>query len=257
MTSLSQHLHSGARAFATWVAIGNTYSAEMLGKAGYDCVVPDTQHGGVTWDNLGNIIQALDIHRVPSLVRVGGVDPVQIMRALDLGAAGVIVPMVSTADEAKTAVQATRYPPAGIRSFGQVRNYYGGDPIRQQPLCFVMIETAEGMQNLDAVAAVDGVDGLFVGPVDLGLGLGLGAIIDLNDEVFAAIATIVETCRKHGKISASASFNAAYTRALLELDVQLIVQGSDLGFIRRGMTEAVAHFKGLLEEFPQGSGDHE
>ncbi len=248
MPTLTSHLQSGNPAFATWLAIPDSISAEMIGSGGYDCVVIDTQHGGPTWDNLCILIQAMDLNRTPSLVRVGGVDQVQIMRALDLGAAGVVVPMVSTAEQARHAVQAMHYPPRGLRSFGKVRNYYGNEGEQAEPLCFVMIETAEGMENLDAIAAIDGVDGLFVGPVDLGLGLGLGPVLGMHDEVLAAIGKISETCKKHGKISASASLGQDYSRALLDLGVQLVVQGSDLGFIRRSMAADIAAFKAMVAE---------
>lgn len=247
MGTLNDTLAGGEKAFATWVAIGNSYTVEVIGAAGYDCLVLDTQHGAVTWDQLGGLIQAVDLNGVPSLVRVGGCDPVQIMRALDLGAAGVIVPMVSTVEQAETAAGAVRYPPDGFRSFGRVRNYYGATEAGAAPLCFAMIETAEGMANLEAIAAVDGVDGLFVGPVDLGLALGLGAVLDLNDEVFEAIGLIVAACAKTGKVCASASLGQAYTSRLLELGVQLVVQGSDLGHIRRGAREDVQYFQRLRD----------
>ncbi len=253
MSNLSSLLQSGSPAFATWLAIANNISAELVGGAGYDCVVIDTQHGDPTWASLGGLIQAMDLNRTPSLVRVGGVDQVQIMRALDLGAAGVVVPMVSTVAQAEHAVEAMHYPPRGLRSFGKVRNYYGKEAAQADPLCFAMIETAEGMQNLEAIAAVEGVDGLFVGPVDLGLGLGLGPVLEMHDEVLAAIGRIAAACEKHGKISASASLGQDYSRALLELGVQLVVQGSDLGFIRRGMAADIGAFRALVAESADGN----
>ncbi len=121
MHRLAAKLQSNTPAFATWVAIANSISAETVGAAGYDCVVLDTQHGGPTWDSLCALVQAMDLGQTPSLVRVGGVDQEQIMRALDLGAAGVVVPMVSTPEQAQLAAQAMRYPPRGVRSFGRVR----------------------------------------------------------------------------------------------------------------------------------------
>jgi 4-hydroxy-2-oxoheptanedioate aldolase len=234
MDRLREALSAGPSAFASWVGIGDTLSAEMIGRAGYDCVILDTQHGGVTWDNLCRLMQAMDLSGTPSLVRVGGIDQVQIMRALDLGAVGVIVPTVSTEAEARAAADSTRYPPQGVRSFGPVRNHYSVQPTATEPLCFVMIETAEALDNLDAIAAVPNVDGLFVGPVDLALSLGLGPVLQPHDEIFAAIDKIVQVCRRHKKISGSASLGLPYARALLERGVQLIAQGSDLGFIRRG-----------------------
>ncbi|WP_317930790.1 HpcH/HpaI aldolase family protein [Halioxenophilus sp. WMMB6] len=245
MDSLIDRYRGGARLFATWLSIGSTYTAETLSGCGYDCLVLDTQHGAITWDQLGAVIQAVDLNKVPSLVRVGWIDHIQIMRALDLGAAGVIVPMVSTAEEARRAVAACRYPPGGVRSFGRVRNYYGKDQRQHEPLCLVMIETEEGLRNVADIAAIEGVDGLFIGPVDLGLALGLGVVLDENKTLFSAISTVVQACQENAKICASASFSGSYSKALLQLGVNFIVQGSDVGFIRTGATEMVRHFREL------------
>jgi 4-hydroxy-2-oxoheptanedioate aldolase len=231
---LRQTLNAGLPTFAAWVSIGDSFSTELLGGSGYDALILDAQHGGITGENLGRLLQALDLNHAPGLVRVNSTDQALIMRALDLGAAGVIVPMVSTAAQARDAAQAVRYPPQGLRSFGMVRNYYGAPATSQQPLCFVMIETAEALSNLDAVAAVPGVDGLFVGPVDLALSMGIGPVLEMRDEVMAGIEQVVAACQRHKKISGSASLGLPYARALLDRGVQFIAQGSDLGFLRRG-----------------------
>jgi 4-hydroxy-2-oxoheptanedioate aldolase len=231
---LRKTLNAGLPAFAAWVSIGDSFSAEALGGAGYDSLILDAQHGGITWDNLGRMLQAMDLSRTPGLVRVPSIEPAGIMRALDLGAAGVIVPMVSNEAQARLAAQAVRYPPHGMRSFGMVRNYYGTPATTHEPLCWVMIETAEAMDNLDAIAAVPGVDGLFIGPVDLALSLGLGPVLELQDPVVAAIERVVSACRRHGKFSGSASMGLPYARALIDRGVRFIAQGSDLGFLRRG-----------------------
>jgi 4-hydroxy-2-oxoheptanedioate aldolase len=231
---MRQTLNAGLPAFAAWISIGNSFSAEVLGAAGYDALILDAQHGGITWDNMGRMLQALDLSRTPGMVRVPSTDQAGIMRALDLGAAGVIVPMVSNEAQAQVAAQAVRYPPHGLRSFGMVRNYYGVQATGFQPLCFAMIETAEAMTNLDTIASVPGIDGLFVGPVDLALSLGLGPALEMRDEVLARIEQVVAACRRHNRVSGSASLGLPYARALIDRGVQFIAQGSDLGFIRRG-----------------------
>jgi 4-hydroxy-2-oxoheptanedioate aldolase len=231
---MRRNLSAGLPTFAAWMSIGDSFCAEVLGRAGYDCVVLDAQHGGITWESMGRLVQALDLNQTPGIVRVPSTDQAGIMRALDLGAAGVIVPMVSNEAQAQTAAEATRYPPQGLRSFGMVRNHYGVQTNSFQPLCLVMIETAEAMSNLDAIAAVPGVDGLFVGPVDLALSLGLGPILDMRDEVLGSIESVVSICRLHKKICGSASLGLPYARALLDRGVQLVAQGSDIGFVRRG-----------------------
>jgi 4-hydroxy-2-oxoheptanedioate aldolase len=246
---MRQMLDAGLPTFVAWVSIGDTFSAEVMGGAGYDGLILDAQHGGITWDNMGRTVQALDLNRTPALIRVPATDQAQIMRALDLGAAGVIVPMVSNEAQARVAAQATRYPPHGLRSFGMVRNYYGVQAASVQPLCFVMIETAEAMANLEAIAAVPGVDGLFVGPVDLALSLGLGPALEMRDEVLAGIEQVVGACRRHKKISGSASLGLPYARALLDRGVQFIAQGSDLGFLRRGAANELEKLQAWRDEY--------
>jgi len=177
----------------------------------------------------------------------------QIMRAMDLGALGVIVPMVSTGEQARIAAQATRYPPHGNRSFGPVRNYYGapgGAP--QEPLCMVMIETAEAIDNLDAIAATPGVDGLFVGPVDLALALGLGAALAMPQQVIDAIGRVVEVCRKHGKISGCATLGMPNAKAMMDSGVQFLTLGSEVGLIRRGGAADLAQIGEWLKDGPAG-----
>jgi 4-hydroxy-2-oxoheptanedioate aldolase len=234
--------------FAAWLSIGDSFSAESIGTAGYDALILDAQHGGITAENMGRILQALDLSGTPGIVRVPSTDQAGIMRALDLGAAGVIVPMVSNERQARVAAEAMRYPPDGLRSFGLVRHYYGPQSGNNRSLCFVMIETAEALTNLDAIASVPGVDGLFIGPVDLALSLGLGAALEMRDEVLAGIAQVASACRRHGKISGSASLGLPYARTLIDQGVQFIAQGSDLGFIRRGAATELEKLHAFRDE---------
>ncbi|EHJ60691.1 HpcH/HpaI aldolase family protein [Novosphingobium pentaromativorans] len=232
-----------------WVALGNSISVEVVGKAGYDWVILDTQHGGITWDNLAGALQALELGETGGFVRVGWTDARLIMRALDLGAAGVIVPMVSTAEQAKIAAQAVRYPPAGNRSYGPVRNYYaGGGRDAEDPLCFVMIETAEGLQNVDAIAATPGVDGLFVGSMDLALALGLGLSTTMEEPVFKAIDEVVAACERHGKIPGCGTLGLPNAKELMGRGVRFLAAGSDVGHLRRGAAADVATFRQWVEK---------
>ena len=244
MDKVREAVAAGRPTFGSWVTLADPVAAELMGKAGYDWVILDTQHGGIGWDRLLPVLQALDLGGTRALVRVGWTDPMQIMRALDLGALGVIVPMVSTPEQARIAAQASRYPPHGIRSFGPVRNYYaspGGPP--QDPLCFVMIETAEAMDNLDAIAATPGVDGLFVGPVDLALSLGLGPALVMPERVFEAIDRVVEACRRHGVIPGCATLGLPNAEALMRRGVRFLTLGNDAGLIRRGAAADIAQVK--------------
>ena len=241
MDSIRQAATRGDPTFGSWLTLRDSVAAETIGKAGYDWVILDTQHGAVAWDDLLGLFQALDLGGTRGLVRVGWCDPMQIMRALDLGAAGVIVPMVSTAEQARMAAEACRYPPAGIRSYGPVRNYYAkaGAPA-PEPLCMVMIETAEALENLDAILATPGVDGAFVGPVDLALSLGLGAALVMPDEVLAAIDSIIAACQRHGVIAGCAALGLDNARLLAGRGMQFLALGADVGLIRRGAAADLA-----------------
>ncbi|GLR68263.1 aldolase [Acidocella aquatica] len=245
MDKIREAAAAGRPSFGCWIALDCNVAAEIMGKAGYDWVILDTQHGGISWDSLLPVIQAFDLGGTRSMVRVGWNDPMQIMRALDLGAFGVIVPMVSTAAQARIAAEATRYPPHGIRSFGPVRNYYAAPgAAAPEPLCFVMIETAEAMENLDEIAATPGVDGLFVGPVDLALSLGLGAALVMPEQVLTAVLRVGEACRRHRVISGCASLGMANAQTLAQAGIQFLPISSDGGLLRRAAAADLAQARG-------------
>ncbi len=247
MNKMRETLAAGRPSFGSWISIADSNTAEVMARAGFDWLILDTQHGGLGWDNLLGLMQAVQLGGASPLVRVGWNDAAQIMRALDLGAAGVIVPMVSSAEEAQSAVQAVRYPPEGQRSFGKVRSYLSGEPGEAAPLCFVMIETAQALRNLDAIAATPGVDGLFIGPVDLGLSLGLGVSPAMHDTVLAAVHDVVAACRRRGLIAACPSLGLANAKKLWDCGVQCITLGSDVGYVRRGASVDLAEAHGWAD----------
>jgi len=247
MTTLRQKLAGDAPVLGTWIASADPLSAELMGKIGYDCVVIDTQHGGIAESELLPLFQTFDLTGTPALVRVNWLDPAKIMRAADLGAAGVVVPMVSTAEDARAAVAAIRYPPHGIRSFGPVRTYYTADGSKEDQLLLVMIETAEGLDNLDAIAATPGLDGILIGPVDLALSIGLGLRLEMPDEILDAIERIAEACRKHDIVCASVALGLANAAAQIARGVQLMTSGSDTLFLRRAAAQELEALRGLPE----------
>jgi 4-hydroxy-2-oxoheptanedioate aldolase len=210
VNSIRQGINEGRPSLGAWFASGSPVIAELAGRAGLDWVLLDAQHGAVSDADLLPCIQAVGLGGSPALVRVGSDDPRLIMRALDLGAAGVVVPLVSTPEQATAAVAATRYPPAGTRSFGPVRRHYGtghdstGAAVAE-PLCLAMIETTAGLDAIDRIAATPGLDGVFIGPVDLSLDLGLG-LPDFSDlgSLREPIGRIVTAARRHGIIAGAA-----------------------------------------------------
>ena len=160
-----------------WVVLDSPTSTERVARVGYDYVCLDGEHGLFGYSGMLAGLTAIDAAgQAVGIVRVGANDPAPIGRALDAGAVGVIVPLVNSAEEASRAVAATRYPPLGIRSYGPGRDLprVGSLPadINDAVIVLAMIETAEGLANVEAIAATPGLDGLYIGPSDLTIGLG-------------------------------------------------------------------------------------
>lgn len=187
-----------------WAALGDPHSAEVLGNAGFDLLVVDLQHGFATETSLTAQLDALARTTSYAAVRVAGHLPHQIMRCLDLGADGVVVPLVETADDAARLVAAARYAPGGSRSWGPLWSQLG----RTQPeppqgdaeaAVILMIETATGLANAERIAAVEGVDALYIGPNDLALSLGLGRVAWLESTALQqAVLRVIEAGRANG-----------------------------------------------------------
>jgi 4-hydroxy-2-oxoheptanedioate aldolase len=235
---------SGTPAVGAWVLSPSGLAAEVFGSTGFDFLILDAQHGGITWDNMLTVLQGLGASTSTPLVRVGWNDPTSIMRALDLGAAGVIVPMVSTAEEAARAAGATRYPPAGYRSFGPVRRPSSPAQANENVLCLPMIETAEGLANLEEIVATEGVDGIFVGPVDMALALGHTAIdySAVHPAALEALDEVIRVCHAHGKLAGSVTLGATGVADLLGRGVDFLTVGSDN---RRGLAGEQRPERGL------------
>jgi 4-hydroxy-2-oxoheptanedioate aldolase len=235
---IQQAMADGRPSYGVWAVAPSASSAETLGRGGLDWILFDTQHGAVGWSELLGLIQAAELGGTSAMVRVGANNPRLIMRALDMGAIGVVVPLVSTAEQALTAAEATRYPPHGIRSFGPVRRFYDPDVASASTTCLVMIETAEGMANLDAIAATPGIDGLFVGPVDLGLALGAGLQPSGDSDVLReAVARVVDAADRHGIIAGAASLNPSHAESLLAAGLRLVTVGSDNAYLNNGLKQ--------------------
>ena len=185
-----------------WVATDNPVATERIASLGYDYLCLDMQHGLISYAGMVTNIMATDAGGSASVVRVGANDAGLIGRALDAGARAVIVPLVNTAEEAAAAVAACRYQPGGIRSFGPSRaplRIGAGDvaSVDAAVACIVMIETAAGLANVEAICSTPGLDGVYVGPSDLSIALGAataGAVADLPafDEGLAAVRAAAE-----------------------------------------------------------------
>jgi 4-hydroxy-2-oxoheptanedioate aldolase len=187
------------------MSLGSTAVAEVLGRAGLEWLVIDTEHTALDYAEVQQLICAIETTPAIPIVRVPSADPVGIQRALDIGARGIVVPLVRTADEAARIVSATRYPPEGTRSFGPVRAaHYGLDneaylrEANSQIVVMLILETREAVENLREIAAVPGVDALYVGFFDLALALGLDPMRTDSAELEAVVDEARAICRESG-----------------------------------------------------------
>ncbi|UHS63653.1 4-hydroxy-2-oxovalerate aldolase [Agrobacterium vaccinii] len=193
------------RLIGTFTAIPHPVAIEVVAAAGPDFICIDAEHSQIGRELIENLIRASDVHRVPAMVRVPGHAPESIAGVLDAGAAGVLVPRVSTAAHAKAAVAATRYPPVGERGVGPGRaagyGYRIPDYLKnanESLVLAIQIETAEGLANVEEIVAVEGIDVIFIGPGDLSVSINaLGP--EGAARLEAAILTITQAAIKAGK----------------------------------------------------------
>jgi 4-hydroxy-2-oxoheptanedioate aldolase len=175
-----------------WVIIDSPVSTERLARVGYDYVCFDAQHGLLDYKGILSGMQAIDAGgESVGMVRVGAIDPFLIGQALDAGAAGIIVPLVNTAEDAARAVSYAKYGPEGVRSYGPMRSQLriGPNPAdsNEATVVLAMIETPQGLENVEEIAATPGIDGLYIGPSDLRLAVGGATSTDpAVDDVFEA-----------------------------------------------------------------------
>src|SRR5579859_189410 len=191
-TSLGERLRGQETLYGGWTVIPDVVAAGAMASSGLDYVVIDLQHGGATERDLPALTAAIRRAGATPAARVRYAHPADIGRALDLGCAGVIVPNVESAEQARAAVGACHYPPVGYRSGGGV--LAGGD----EPFCVIMVESTAAMADLEATLAIAGVDGIYVGPRDLSYSLGC----ELNPEdpvLRNALERIWAACRSAGK----------------------------------------------------------
>ena len=223
-----------------WLSVPNSFTAEMMARQGFDALCVDLQHGLNELSNLLPMLQAISQTDTVPVVRVPWNDPAIIMKALDVGAYGIIVPLVNTATEAASAVAACRYPPVGIRSSGPIRAmHYGGANYQAEAngeiVVLAMIETKEGLANLDAICATPGLDGVYIGPADLSYALGLPPRGDNPDpQHVAACDRILETAHRHGIKACLHCASAAFAAGAVKRGFDLIMLTSDLASMIAG-----------------------
>ena len=237
--TLKTSILSGRCLAATWFSLGSAAAVEIVARSGCDAIVLDLQHG--LWDRreLEAVIGIVPFH-VPVIVRVAENSPQAIATALDAGAEGIMVPLIEDEAAATRAVSACKYPPAGIRSGGGVRplldfaSYVKG---AEQIAVFLMIETAAGLANADAIARVRGVDMVFIGTGDLALSLGVSSQDQAPHR--QACASILNTCREAARPCGIFTSSLEMAQARRTEGYRMVVVANDIGVLASGFAQAV------------------
>jgi 4-hydroxy-2-oxoheptanedioate aldolase len=251
--SLARRLKAGETVHTGWCGLPYPVVAEVIAREGFPAVTIDQQHG--LWDTAATLtgIAAIRQGGAAPIVRIPVGDFATVSRALDFGAEGIIAPMINTVADARAFVAVAKYPPVGERSWGPHRammlggfndqNIYLRDA-NALTVTFAMIETRTALANLDAIAATDGIDALFVGPSDLSIALTDGAEVDPHSAaVENELDRIVAAARKANKIPGLYCANAERAQFAAKRGFRFLAVGSDLGFLRAGTAAQVKAIK--------------
>lgn len=247
---IKQMWNDGKYATLGWLSIAHGFSAEIMARQGFDALCVDMQHGTSELSNVLPMLQAISQTDTVPFVRVAWNEPAAIMKALDLGAYGIIVPLVNNAEEAAQAVSACRYPPVGMRSSGPVRamHYAGGgdyfDHANDEIIVMAMVETKEGLDNLDAICATPGLDAVYIGPADLSYALDMPPRADNPDPTHLATCDkIRDTAHKHGIKAVMHCAGAEFAAGAVERGFDMVMLTSDLHSMIAGASKQLSDLK--------------
>lgn len=243
---------SGRASYGGWTGSPDPIVAEWIASCGFDEVLVDQQHGAIEPNQLGAIFTGIAARGVIPITRVPANDPAAIGKSLDLGALAIVVPMVNSSEEAARVVRACRFPPHGTRSFGPIRAHFDlGEETEEleSPAIIVMVETADGLRNVDEIAATPGVDAIYVGPADLAIGLGLPWNRSKRSAEQAArhaeaVETIRKACNRHGIVAGMNCSAGEVARGYVEQGFRMVTVTVDADMIPRDGMRELAVAKG-------------
>jgi 2-keto-3-deoxy-L-rhamnonate aldolase RhmA len=238
----------------TWLSLGHADATEMAAQAGFDWLLFDHEHGVSDWRELQHQLQAAAAGgSAATVLRVGAIDAAVFKRAFDLGVHGLMVPDVRDAQTALQVVDLSRVPPLGQRGAAtSTRNTaYGRDyakyvaTINEKLWLMAQIESIEGLAQAESIAAVDGIDVLFVGPTDLGIALGLGAGSPTDPKFREVLLQVAKAAALHGKAAGVLARDATQAQEYLDLGYSVISMGSDRGILAQGMRQCAKQLRDL------------
>ena len=247
--SFKKAILAGRQQVGLWCMLPGSFATEALAGAGFDWMLLDTEHSPSDVLPVLPQLQAAAAYDVATVVRPAANDPVLIKRFLDIGAQTLLIPYVQSAAEAEAAVAAVRYPPRGIRGvagltrasrFGRVEGYA---KVAEQEICLlVQVETQQALDNLEKIAAVDGINGVFIGPGDLSASLGRAGEL-FHPEVVAAVESGISRVKAAGKPAGVLTYNLDFARRCMELGSVFTAVGADLSILIRGVETLAGEFK--------------
>lgn len=238
-----------------WLSIASPVVAEVVSAQGYDSVTIDTQHGLIDYPGMLAMLQAMQGAPVTPIVRVPWLDPAAIMKAMDAGALGIICPMINTRAQAEQLVSCMRYPPAGQRSYGPTRAVFSEGPdyyrrANREVVALAMIETAEAMENLDEIVSTPGLDGVYIGPSDLALGISDGQLPPQQDyeipQVIDAVQRIRQASRQAGIRACMHTVSAGYAARAAGWGFDMVTLANDIKLLTSGASAQVRETRELL-----------
>ncbi|MBN2764148.1 MAG: hypothetical protein JXR41_13735 [Bacteroidales bacterium] len=253
MKALKQKIQNGDTLAGTFLSLGSPVASEMIGQAGFDFVIIDLEHGAGNEQDALHQMQAMEAGTASAVVRVESHERQRVNRILDMGAEGIMFPRIKTLDEARQAVSALYYPPMGVRgvakmvrasSYGQNFSQYHSMQ-KQDILGIVQVETEEILSCLDEIAALDGVDVLFVGPMDLSMAMGIFGDF-AHPRLTEALKLTAEAARKAGKACGALLPKPELLPVWHGLGYRFFTGGGDLAFISGGSLNMVKNMKGLV-----------
>lgn len=246
---------AGEPVLVGWCSTPDPYIAEIMARSGFDALILDTQHGmSIGPERTTAWLQIVGQTETTPIVRIAWNEPALAQWALDAGAMGIIVPLVDTVEDAKKAIGACRYPPLGYRSYGLNRaGLYGGpdyfDAANSEVICLVMIETAEGVQNIEQIARIPGCDGYFLGPSDLAISMGrrpTSSPHGVDVEYAAAVQRVADVARERGQVAGAFVSNPDDAIYRFKQGFNLNPICNDTSLLSAAVNHAIAQFRAGL-----------
>jgi 2-keto-3-deoxy-L-rhamnonate aldolase RhmA len=253
--TLKKKLANNENAFGTFIMTNGLDTAEILAHAGADCIMIDGEHGSMDLETAGRMVSIIRGTSTVPLLRVAGNEPSLIKRGLDTGAAGIMIPMVNTREEAEKAVRLCKYPPVGVRGMGAGRAILFGSGAEEfenyfknandEGLIIVQIEHIQAVENIEEILSVPGIDIAFVGPLDLSTSMGLSGQLN-HPEVQKQYIKVVEACQKHKVIPGIMSWSGGMEHHL-DIGFKFLLGGIDAAILYQGVRRLVKEFKNVTK----------